>query len=145
VLTISQIPSNSLHGLATLSSSTYHTTRHILRNAQTDAHPANHQYPPTHTCLPGNNSRIGTPELMTSPTALTAFSTLGKPEMATVVGNSGASRMVAVGFQEISAFVSMTQKAVYWRTFGDDPKCPFGTDKQFRQIESSRRFPGGRT
>ena len=43
----------------------------------------------------GRRSRMGTPRLMISPDALTAFSTLGNPQTATVVGRTGANRTVA--------------------------------------------------
>lgn len=44
----------------------------------------------------GLRSRIGTPRLIISPDALTARSTLGNPQTATVVGNTGANRTVAM-------------------------------------------------
>lgn len=115
------------------------------------------------TFLTNDNSRMGTPELITSPTALTACSTLGKPAIATVVGKSGASRMVAViesirrqrgsyaGSKPSQRRIVLVTVTVVSRTrkgddrqaqltFGDDSQCPLGADEHLGQVETGRRF-----
>jgi hypothetical protein len=107
--------------------------------------------------------RMGTPELITSPTALTACSTLGKPAMATVVGKSGASRMVAViesirrqrgsyaGSKPSRRRIVLVTVTGVLRTrngdnrqmqltFGDDPQRSLGADEHLGQVETGRRF-----
>jgi hypothetical protein len=106
---------------------------------------------------------MGTPELITSPTALTACSTLGNPAMATVVGKSGASRMVAViesirrqrgsyagSKPSLRRIVLVTVTVVSWTrngdnrhgqlTFGDDPQSSLGADEHLGQVEPGGRF-----
>jgi hypothetical protein len=114
--------------------------------------------------LMDDDLRMGTPELITSPTALTACSTLGKPAMATVVGKSGASRMVAASgssSRQRGSFFGSKPSGEYhaghandvmlsavWEqrnrqaqlTFGDDPQSSLGADEHLGQVEPGGRF-----